>query len=209
MDYLHVLYVFDLIGTAAFAMSGALLGIKKEMDIYGMAVLAFVTGVGGGTFRDIILDKVPPFVFTDFNYIIVIFAATFIVYFMNSIVSKSKPLMILNVVDAIGLGVFTCIGASTAMDLHIGWYGVVFFGLVTATLGGMIRDVLAGEVPFVLKKEVYASASIIGGLLFLLLDYVNISREFNILITSAVVTFIRLFTMYKNIHLPALKTNQS
>ena len=205
MDYFNFLYIFDLIGTFAFAMSGALLGIKKSMDIYGMTVLAYATGVGGGTLRDIMLGRIPPFVFTDINYVIIIFLATLLVFFLNPIISKTKPLMVLNIVDAIGLGVFTCIGASISIEYEIGWYGVIFFGVVTATVGGMIRDVLAGEVPFVLKKEVYASASIIGGIIFLILYKFNVNQEFNIAITASIVTFIRLYTLYKNINLPSLK----
>lgn len=202
---MSVLYFFDLFGTFAFAVSGALLGVKKDMDIYGMFVLAISVGVGGGTMRDMMLGRTPPFVLTDVNYMIVIAAATLLVFFLNSVVEKSLPMKTLNIADAVGLGVFTSIGASVAVAYDVEWYGIIFFGVMTATAGGMIRDTLAGEVPFVLKKEVYASASIIGGIIFIIICRLNISLNINILITSIIVTLIRILAIYKDWHLPHFK----
>lgn len=202
---MSVLYFFDLFGTFAFAISGALLGVKKDMDIYGMFVLAISVGAGGGTMRDIMLGRIPPFVLTDANYMIVIAVATLLVFFLNSVVEKGIPMKTLNIADAIGLGVFTSIGASVAVSYNVELYGIVFFGVMTATAGGMIRDTLAGEVPFVLKKEVYASASIIGGIIFIIIYKMNISLNINIFITSVAVTSIRILAIYKNWHLPHFK----
>lgn len=199
---MNVLYFFDLFGTFAFAVSGAILGIKKDMDIYGMFILAVSVGVGGGTMRDVLLSRTPPFVLTDINYMIVIAAATLIVFFLNSKVIKEMPMKALNIADAVGLGVFTSIGANVAVECNVEWYGIIFFGVMTATAGGMIRDTLAGEVPFVLKKEVYASASIAGGILFIVLHRANIGMNINILITSVIVTLIRIIAIYKNWNLP-------
>ena len=206
---MSVLYFFDLFGTFAFAVSGAILGIKKEMDIYGMFILAISVGVGGGTMRDVLLSRTPPFVLTDINYMIVIAAATLIVFFLNSKVIKDIPMKALNIADAVGRGVFTSIGASIALKCNVEWYGIIFFGVMTATAGGMIRDTLAGEVPFVLKKEVYASASIAGGILFLILHKADITLNMNILITSIFVTFIRIVAIYKNWNLPHFKGSAS
>ena len=200
-----ILYFFDLFGTFAFAVSGAILGIKKDMDIYGMFILAVSVGVGGGTMRDVLLSRTPPFVLTDINYMIVIAAATLIVFFLNSKVVKDMPMKALNIADAVGLGVFTSIGANVAVECNVEWYGIIFFGVMTATAGGMIRDTLAGEVPFVLKKEVYASASIAGGILFIVLHRANIGMNINILITSVIVTLIRIIAIYKNWNLPHFK----
>lgn len=197
-----ILYFFDLFGTFAFAVSGAILGIKKDMDIYGMFILAVSVGVGGGTMRDVLLSRTPPFVLTDINYMIVIAAATLIVFFLKSKVIKEMPMKALNIADAVGLGVFTSIGANVAVECNVEWYGIIFFGVMTATAGGMIRDTLAGEVPFVLKKEVYASASIAGGILFIVLHRANIGMNINILITSVIVTLIRIIAIYKNWNLP-------
>lgn len=205
---MNVLYFFDLFGTFAFAVSGAILGIKKDMDIYGMFILAISVGVGGGTMRDVLLSRTPPFVLTDINYMIVIAAATLIVFFLNSKVVKDMPMKALNIADAIGLGVFTSIGATVAVECNVEWYGIIFFGVMTATAGGMIRDTLAGEVPFVLKKEVYASASIAGGILFIILYKSNVDMNINILITSIFVTLIRIVAIYKNWNLPHFKGSE-
>lgn len=199
---MSVLYFFDLFGTFAFAVSGALLGVKKDMDIYGMFVLAISVGVGGGTMRDMMLGRTPPFVLTDINYMFVIAAATLLVFFLNSIMEKSLPMKTLNIADAVGLGVFTSIGANVALSCNAEWYGIIFFGVMTATAGGMIRDTLAGEVPFVLKKEVYASASIIGGIIFIILYKAGAGLNMNILVTSVIVTLIRILAIYKDWHLP-------
>lgn len=196
------LYIFDLIGTFAFAVSGALLGARKEMDIYGMFILALATGVGGGTIRDMMLGRVPPFVFKDANYLIDVLLAVLIVFFLYERVLKN--LKLLNAVDAAGLGVFTCIGATIADASGCSWFGIILFGVMTATVGGMIRDVLASEVPFVLQKEVYASASTAGGVLFILLKYLDINADINMIITSVFVTAIRMVSLYKGWNLPKL-----
>lgn len=205
---MSILYFFDLFGTFAFAVSGAILGIKKDMDIYGMFILAISVGVGGGTMRDVLLSRTPPFVLTDINYMIIIAAATLIVFFLNSKVVKDIPMKTLNIADAVGLGVFTSIGASIALQYNVEWYGIIFFGVMTATAGGMIRDTLAGEVPFVLKKEVYASASIAGGILFLILYKTGVTLNMNILVTSIFVSVIRIVAIYKNWNLPHFKGSE-
>lgn len=196
------LYFFDLFGTFAFAVSGALLGVNKKMDIYGMFVLALLTGVGGGTIRDICLGRIPPFVFKDIWYITIILAATLIVFFMHPKVNKN--LKLLNLADAIGLGVFTCIGATIALEKGASWYGIVLFGVITATVGGMLRDISAQIVPLVLQKEVYASASIAGGFLFLLFNKLGVNIDINIFVTSVFVTLIRVFSIHYGWNLPKL-----
>ena len=123
-------------------------------------------------------------------------------------VVKDMPMKALNIADAIGLGVFTSIGATVAVECNVEWYGIIFFGVMTATAGGMIRDTLAGEVPFVLKKEVYASASIAGGILFIILYKSNVGMNINILITSIFVTLIRIVAIYKNWNLPHFKGSE-
>lgn len=199
---MSALYIFDLIGTFAFALSGALLGARKKMDIYGMFILALATGVGGGTIRDMMLGRIPPFVFKDILYLVDVILATLLVVFLYRRVRRGAKL--LNIADAVGLGVFTCIGASIASEAGCSWYGVVLFGVITATVGGMVRDVLAHEVPFVLQKEVYASASVAGGLMFIAFDNMGINLDINIFVTSAFVTLIRVVSIYRGWNLPKI-----
>ena len=110
----------------------------------------------------------------------------------------------LNIADAVGLGVFTCIGATIAFEEGCSWYGIILFGVITATVGGMVRDVLAHEVPFVLQKEIYASASVAGGFLFIALDSFNVNIDLNILLTSVFVALIRIVSIYKSWNLPKI-----
>ncbi len=197
---MSMFYIFDLIGTFAFAISGALMGAKKEMDIYGLFILGLVTGVGGGTLRDLLFGRIPPFIFNDIAYIIAVILAVLVVFFFHGKVAKGTKL--LNIFDAIGLGVFTCIGATIALNENIVWYGVILSAVITSTVGGMIRDTLAGEVPFVLQKEVYASASIFGAGIFLILNMFNTPIDINIFLVSVIVTVLRLLSLHKNWSLP-------
>ena len=194
---MNFLYYFDLFGTFIFAITGALVGINKNMNVFGVFILAFVTGVGGGTIRDIILGRTPPFAFKDIWYITVITAATIFVLLFHTYIRKNMKL--LNDCDAVGLGVFTCIGADIAKESGIPWYGVIFFGVVTAVAGGLIRDIFAQELPFVLQKEVYAAASVIGGCLFLILDHFCTALGLNMVITALVVIIIRVLAVYNKL----------
>ena len=197
---MSMFYIFDIIGTFAFAISGALMGAKKEMDLYGLFILGLVTGVGGGTLRDVLFGRIPPFIFNDIAYLISVILAVLLVFFFHGKVQKGTKL--LNIFDAIGLGVFTCIGAIIALNENIVWYGVILSAVITSTVGGMIRDTLAGEVPFVLQKEVYASASILGAIIFLILNQVNAPIDVNIFVVSVIVTVLRLLSLHKNWSLP-------
>lgn len=203
------LYIFDIFGTLAFAISGAIMGVKKNMDIYGMFILALATGVAGGSLRDIILGRLPLFILVDINYAITIAIATLIVFFSYNSFIKSNMKLILNLADAVGLGVFTCIGASIAMQYQESWHygvlGILFCGVMTATFGGMVRDMLAGEIPMVLQKEIYASASLLGCIIFLILNYFAISLDLNIFITSSIIILIRVLAIFKNWNLPTIK----
>ena len=197
---MHFVYIFDLFGTFAFAVSGALLGTKKNMDIYGLFVLAFVVAVGGGTIREMVLGSIPPFLFVDPNYLYVTVAAVLLVIFFNRKVEQRMRYF--TVMDAIGLGVFTVIGATKAINFGLEWFGVLLISILTSTGGGMIRDILAGEIPFVLRKEVYASASLAGALIFLLLHKAGMPDNVNAFTAAVVVIGIRLITLKKNYNLP-------
>ncbi len=200
MENFDFLYFVTVVGTFAFAISGALLGVRKRMDIYGMFILAFATAVGGGGMRDVLIGRIPPFFFTDGMYILVSLLSAILVAFMVKTVERN--MWLLNVSDAIGLGLFTCVGANVAIMYGIKWYGVVILGTMTATGGGMIRDVLAQDVPFVLRKEIYASASIIGSFIFLALHSWGIGLDTNLLVSSLCTVFIRLISMHYNLELP-------
>ncbi|MGE4317256.1 MAG: trimeric intracellular cation channel family protein [Deferribacterales bacterium] len=198
-----LLYFLDLLGTFAFAVSGALAGARKELDIYGICFLAVVTAVGGGTVRDTMLGRIPPFLFNDLNYLFLSLLAAVMVFLFHSHVKKKYNLLVW--MDALGLGVFNVIGINIAMHCGVGYIGSMIFGVMTGTLGGMMRDVLIGSTPFVLTSEVYASACIAGGALFCGLDYAGFPPAPNTALSAVLVFFVRMYTLKRGLHLPKVK----
>ncbi|MEF3254891.1 MAG: trimeric intracellular cation channel family protein [Deferribacterales bacterium] len=200
---MSLLYILDLLGTVAFAISGALAGVRKDMDLYGISVLSLVTAVGGGTLRDVLVGRIPPFIFVDYNYILLSLLSAILVFFFYRKVERGMKTLL--IMDALGLGVFTVIGVKIGIDFQIGFIGSIFMGVMTGTVGGMIRDILQGEIPLVLKKEVYASASLLGGVIYYLLSFVVNYETFNIAFSIIVVFTIRILAIFKNWNLPKPK----
>ena len=171
--------VFELIGVVAFAMSGVLVGIEYGFDIFGIFVLAFLTALGGGLFRDMILGNHPPVCFTHFSYIICV-AVTVVVFliFLKIFDTKlgrgdiEKIKILITFFDAVGLGVFCVTGTAFAMQMGFSdnMLLCVASGLITSIVGGMLRDVLANRKPVVLRKEIYAVAAIIGAVIYYLIE---------------------------------------
>ncbi len=194
------LYIFDLLGTAIFAVSGVSMAFRLRMDAVGVLVLASVVAIGGGTIRDIVLD-VPVFWLTDNNYIwVVIATCTLMIAFIKK--PTRLPWYILPVSDAVGLGVFTIIGAEKSLHYGFSPTVAVLMGTLTGCGGGAIRDVLAGQIPFIFQKEIYASACIIGGAAYCLLDYAQTPRIINMLVAAGVVLAIRLTAIKWQLSLP-------
>ncbi|EJG0648090.1 trimeric intracellular cation channel family protein [Vibrio parahaemolyticus] len=158
-----LLYMIDLFGTAIFAVSGVLLAGRLKMDPFGVIVLGSVTAIGGGTIRDMALGATPVFWITDTTYLWVIFITCLLTMIL---VRRPKRLAwwVLPVCDAIGLAVFVGIGVEKALAYNASGMVAVIMGVITGCGGGIIRDVLAREVPMVLRSEVYATACIIGGI---------------------------------------------
>jgi uncharacterized membrane protein YeiH len=144
-----------------------------------------------------------PFILKDAGYFLVAFIALIAVLFFKSLVESLNEMLV--AADAIGLGVFTFIGAAKGLEAGLGVQGILITGLLTATGGGMLRDILANEVPSVFTKEIYASACVVGGILFVTLNFLEISLVFNAVIVSAAVMGIRMFAYKRNIHLPKYK----
>ncbi|MDG6881694.1 Predicted membrane protein [Phocoenobacter uteri] len=194
------LYIFDLLGTAIFAVSGVSMAFRLKMDAVGVLVLASVVAIGGGTIRDLILDA-PVFWLTDNNYIWIVVATCAL---MIAFIKKPTriPWYVLPVSDAVGLAVFTVIGAEKALHYGFSPTVAVLMGTLTGCGGGAIRDVLAGQIPFIFQKEIYASACIIGGSVYCLLDYSHLPRVINILVAAGVVLAIRLTAIKWQLSLP-------
>ena len=172
------LFLLELAGTVAFAVSGAVLGIEKHMDIFGVGLLGITTAVGGGILRDLVVGLTPPRAFQDPIYLLVALGVSVVLFFpfVRLIIGRSKRVFDARmlIMDAAGLGIFTITGINTAITLAdcTDPLLLVFVGLLTGTGGGVLRDVLAGDMPYILRKHIYACASIVGGILYLLLRQV-------------------------------------
>lgn len=197
---MNIIYVLDLIGTAAFAASGAWVGVRKHMDLFGVLVLGIVTAVGGGTLRDLLLGDVPPFSLKDESYIYISVAVSLAVFVNRDRFERfEKPLLYF---DAIGLGTFVVIGTTKALDFQMGLLGAILMGVMTGTAGGVIRDVLANQVPLILRREIYASACLAGGVLLVLLEQMGTGRPAAALCAAGTVIAVRLLAIHYDWALP-------
>jgi uncharacterized membrane protein YeiH len=198
-----VLYFLDLLGTAAFAASGALAGVQRRMDLLGVVVLGLVTAVGGGTIRDVLLGAVPPFCFTDENYLYLsIVVGLLVFYFHHSLDFLHKPLLYF---DALGLATFLVIGTGKALKYEAGFLVAVMMGVMTATAGGVVRDVLSDQVPFILQKEIYATACIFGGILYWFLYQFGLNESLIAVVSALFVFVIRVIAIQRHWSLPVAK----
>lgn len=165
-----LVFVLELIGTVAFAVSGAIVGIKKQMDLFGVIVLGICTAVGGGIVRDLILGVTPPVTFQNPVYTLTAAAVSVLMFLphMRARIGRHEPVFdrLLLVMDAVGLGVFTVVGVQCAYQQSEDYtlFLLIFVGLITGVGGGVLRDLLSGERPYIFMKHFYACASLIGAL---------------------------------------------
>ncbi|CAM3795924.1 trimeric intracellular cation channel family protein [Parendozoicomonas haliclonae] len=195
-----LLYFLDLLGTGVFAATGAMVAARRNMDIFGALVLAFVTAVGGGTIRDAILGSTPVFWITDTLYLQVVCLATAVTLLGKAWWHRTRHMV--QVLDALGLGVFTVIGVEKALSLNAEPMIAVIMGMLTGAGGGAIRDVLAGRVPMVLRQEIYATAAIAGGVLYTVMHDGGMDRSVVVVACATLVFVLRLLAIYCNLSLP-------
>jgi uncharacterized membrane protein YeiH len=197
---MNIIYILDLIGTAAFAASGAWVGVRKQMDLFGVLVLGTVTAVGGGTLRDLLLGDIPPFSLKDEAYIYIAIVVSVVVFANRKRFEFfEKPLLYF---DAIGLGTFVVIGTTKAIDFQLGALGAVLMGVMTGTAGGVMRDLLANQVPLILRREIYASACVAGGTLLVILGENGVAPAAAALLSAATVILVRLLAIHYDWSLP-------
>ena len=188
-DANEMLYILDLIGTLVFAISGSMAASSKKLDLFGAAFIAFVTAVGGGTVRDLLLGTTPVGWMQDTMYIYVILSGVGIMFLFKEWVRKLRKTLFL--FDTIGIGVFTILGLSKALMLEVPAPIAVMMGMFSAVLGGVIRDMLINEIPLIFRKEIYAMACVAGGTAFVFLQDV-LSFEWNVVATISLIIAIRI-----------------
>lgn len=205
MDY-SFLNIIDILGTIAFAVSGAFSAMERKLDPFGVVILAFVTAIGGGTLRDVLIGNTPVAWLRNDVTATVILAAAFITLFFGRYVKQFQKTLFL--FDALGLGVFTLIGMEKGLHMELSPGICIALGTITACFGGVIRDVLLNNVPLIFQREIYASACILGGSLYLLLQKTGISNDWNTIIAILSIVAIRVIAMRYKLMLPRVYENR-
>ena len=177
--------------------------MNKKLDPFGVFIIAFVTAVGGGTLRDILIGRTPVGWMRDLNYVYLIILGYLLAIIFRKKLDKLRTSLFL--FDTIGLGVFTLIGLERGLDTNLHPIICIALGTMTACFGGVTRDILCNEIPVVFRKEIYATICIVGGILFFILKRWNLQNDVLYLIVSSVMIFIRLMAVKFKWYLPALE----
>lgn len=204
-----VLLIFEIIGTIAFAASGAIIALNKKMDIFGVIILGLTTAVGGGVLRDVILGFTPPNMFRNPLYAIVAAGVSVLLFSskIRRLAFKNQKVydLCLLIMDSIGLGIFTVVGISVAYDRIINNpFFLVFLGVITGIGGGVMRDVMAGHTPYIFVKHFYATASILGAVATVIL-WAFVGETWSMVIGAVLIIVLRLLAAYFHWSLPKPK----
>ncbi len=206
-------FILSIIGAVAFSLSGAMLGVRKGLDLLGVLVVGSITAVGGGVLRDILLGILPPTMFSDpiyaFAAVLSAFLFFLILYFSHPSIPDLDARMskVINVFDAIGLGIFCVVGTEVSMKAghSDNAFLCIFLGVITGAGGGVIRDLLVRDIPMILRKHIYAVAAFLGSLLYYFIVRIKIPSLSGTLICVAVVIVIRLLAAHYKWDLPRIQ----
>lgn len=197
-----MLYVIDILGTIAFAISGVLVAINKKMDLFGILIIAFVTAVGGGTLRDVIIGDTPVSWMNNITYTYVILTSALMAIVLRSKIDYLRTSLFL--FDTIGIGLYTLVGIEKGINAGLHPVICIALGTITASFGGVMRDILCNEIPVIFRKEIYATACILGGITYFLLSELPIENNIVFLISGFVVIITRLLAVKFKISLPTI-----
>ncbi len=195
-------YALELTGTYVFAISGALAIREQEHDLFGAGFTGFITAIGGGTLRDILLGSYPLVWIGDIWFLYAILLGISSAFIFPNLLSRLRKTFFL--FDTLGIGFFTVLGVEKALSLGVRPEIAAIMGMFSAVMGGVIRDTLTNEIPILFRKEIYASACLAGAVLYLLLNYFEVPRDYNLLISMSLVISIRMISMKYKLSLPRL-----
>lgn len=201
-----LVYVLEMLGTAAFATSGALAASRKNMDIFGFSVLALLPAIGGGTIRDVIIDRTPVFWVADNSYIIVALLSALLVFFTSYKPGARQRILIWT--DAMGLALFAVLGTQIGLQFDTGPLVAIMLGVMTAVTGGMIRDIVCNEIPLILKRGIYATAAFVASLVFVIADALSMPAQVSLAVAVVAGFATRALGILFNLSLPAAGTNR-
>ncbi len=198
---MDIIKTLDYIGVFVFAMSGILAASEKKLDLFGGIIIAFVTALGGGTLRDILLnDKIGWITNTEYIYIVFI-GAIFVLLFKKITKQIRKTIFLF---DSIGISIFTILGVQKAISFDTPMEIAIIFGVMTATFGGVIRDILCNEIPLIFRKEIYATACMAGAIVYVSLHSMEVNMLVNTLVSSTVIVSLRTVSVIKKLRLPII-----
>jgi len=195
-------YLLEIIGTMAFAMSGALTAMNKKLDPFGVFIIAFVTAVGGGTLRDIMIGRTPVGWMLELNYVYIIVIGFILAILFRKKLDQLRTSLLL--FDAVGLGVFTIIGLENGIIVGLNPLICVALGTIHACFGGVTRDMFGVEIPVIFRKEIYATICIFGGIVFFMLRHLQFDNDILYLVTSVFIISFRLMAVKFKWYLPTV-----
>ncbi|ALG06434.1 trimeric intracellular cation channel family protein [Kibdelosporangium phytohabitans] len=198
-----LLVVLDLTGIAVFATSGALAGVRARLDTFGVVVLGITTALGGGIIRDVLLGIHPPSTLRDWRYLLVPVVTSLVVFWLHPQFARLRRGVLL--ADAVGLGLFTVTGTTTALAHDVPSYTACLIGMTTGIGGGALRDVLIREIPMVLRKEIYALAALAGGAVVVLGARLGFPAAPTAVVGAALIVTIRLIALWRRWNAPVAR----
>jgi uncharacterized membrane protein YeiH len=190
------LIVENLLGVAVFAASGASAAVAKRLDIFGVGFVGMVTALGGGIVRDLLIGAVPPYAFTHWPYLAVALGAALTLFWFHPHFLRLRRTVL--VLDAAGLGLFTVTGTLDALKVGVPAFGACLIGMIAGVGGGLLRDVLTGEIPIVLRREIYAVAALLGAVLVVPLYRVHVAQAVLIPLAAVLIFGVRLLALYRH-----------
>ena len=195
-------FAIDILGTIAFAISGVLVAMEKKLDLFGVLIIAFVTAVGGGTLRDMLIGNTPVVWMRESVYIFTILGTVvFAILFVNQLKYLRKTLFLF---DTIGIGLFTMVGIEKGLSAELMPIMCIILGTITASFGGVIRDILCNEIPVIFHKEIYATACILGGISYFLLIQLPIDGAYAYIVAILIIILVRILAVKFHIALPSI-----
>ncbi|RLJ62427.1 putative membrane protein YeiH [Lacinutrix venerupis] len=195
-------YIIDILGTIAFSISGVLVALNKKMDAFGILIIAFVTAVGGGTLRDILIGETPVSWMKDITFVYVVLASTIMAIIFKSKIDYLRKSLFL--FDTIGIGLYTVVGVEKGISAGLHPIICIALGTMSACFGGVIRDILCNEIPVIFRKEIYATACILGGIVYFIIKRLPLEGNFVFIIAGLVVIITRILAVKFKLRLPNL-----
>jgi len=204
--FMKLIYFLDLMAVAVCAITATLEARRRELDLFGVIVIAIISGIGGGTVRDILLGRLPVYWIHDPIYVVTGIVASTFTFFLGRHL-KRLPKNFFLIPDAFGLALFTVIGTSVALKLDAPWLIAALMGVITGVFGGVIRDILCNEVPLIFRTDIYATASLSGSIFMIILDNITTNHNLAIVLAMLLIITIRLAAIRWHIHLPRLSSD--